>query len=265
MRRLGHLIARSTLGVARTLVLTGVGATLMSATATAAQTRDPAGTIVSDRPGLGDGSWVLAPGVLQAELGITRSDLGAISIGDGSALVRIGFAPLELRLTLPTLSYAPDAVINQTGVGDLGLGTKIGLSRSSTWSSSIVAGVSLPTGSAGFGSDETGASASLLVETGLTDLIGLAVNAGYGATFDEFGDGVVSLIVTPGFPLGTNLSGYAGWAGYFGTGEFSTDQNFIEAGIAGTRGANLQWDVNSGFDVSTDSWFVGFGLAIRRR
>lgn len=64
--------------------------------------RDPAPALASDRPGLGDGASVMAPGALQLEVGGRLREFGGTRGGEGTALVRRGLAAAELRLYLPS-------------------------------------------------------------------------------------------------------------------------------------------------------------------
>ena len=61
--------------------------------------RDPAATILSDRPGLGDGAHVLGDGVWQLEAGVSYDGGGPATLFSvGQGLVRVGLAGVELRL-----------------------------------------------------------------------------------------------------------------------------------------------------------------------
>ncbi len=230
--------------------------------ALAAQDRNPAGILVPDRPGLGDGMWVVAPGVVQAEAGATLESAGGDRSGVGSALVRLGFAPLELRVQLPSLllSTGPDDV----EVGDLGLGVKVPLSWGGSWRWSVVGGATFATGTNGGTAGGTTGFGTLVGETSLTELLGFALNVGYTAPFDEGGDGTASLIATPLFPLSGRLAGYLGYAGFFELGPAS-DGHFVEWGVTGTVGADTQWDLNAAREIDGDRWFFGVGLSRRRR
>jgi len=245
------------------LILIGVllcGALLASADPAHSQNRAPANTVVSDRPGLGDGAWVLAPGVWQAEIGLTLQEGGTDRIGIGSALVRWGLSPLEIRFYLPSplISVEPDG----TEVGDLGLGAKVRLSAGERWRWSLVGGATLPTGSDGGTTDEATGFATLVGETSLTEVWGFTLNAGANAPFDSSDRAVLSFIPTLSASLTDAVSAYAGYAGFFQDGG---DQHWLEGGIAGTVGMDVQWDLNSAYDGRNDTWFMGIGLAVRWR
>lgn len=228
--------------------------------ATRAQSRDPAPGIFSDRPGIGDGAWVVAPGVWQAEVGLTLQDVGPDRIGAGSALVRFGLPPLEIRFYLPSplFSVEPDG----TEVGDLGLGVKVPVVLGESWRWSVVGGATLPTGTDGGTADQATGFATVVGETSLTEAVGFALNAGVSSPFETGELATLSLIPTLSTGLTGTVSGYAGYAGFF---QDSGDQHWLEAGIAGTAGPDLQWDLNSAYDVENETWFLGVGLAKRWR
>ena len=70
------------------------------------------------------------------------------------------------------------------------------------------------------------------------------------------------MLVTPSFSLGDGVGAYAGYAGFFAE---ATDQHIVEAGLTKAVGADTQWDLNAGYDVESERWFLGVGLARRWR
>lgn len=222
--------------------------------------REPAPALSSDRPGLGDGTWVLAPGVWQAELGATARETGADRIGEGTALLRVGLSSTELRVYLPSPFLSVEGA--GTELGDLGLGLKVPLARSMDWRWSVVAGATVPTGTDAVSADEAGGFATLVGETSLTERLALAINAGTSLTFDRADEATFSFIPTLSWPLAGKVSAYAGYAGYFGD---DGDQHWLETGVAIGESADLQWDINSAYDTENDAWFLGVGVSIRWR
>ncbi len=109
------------------------------------------------------------------------------------------------------------------------------------------------------GSDWSG-SLTLVGETALGDSTGLTVNL--GAAVGEDSDRTLIVIPTLSYPIASNVSGYAGYGGYFNE---EGDEHWIETGLAFSAGADLQWDVNSAYDVENDQWFLGVGLSWRWR
>ena len=229
-------------------------------TLAAAQARPPADQIASDRPGLGDGSHVLAPGVWQLELGGTIEKAGFDEFATGTALIRWGLAPLELRFFVPTLAVARGE--EETELGDLGVGAKLPLASSDGWTWSLGGAVTFPTGSESYTADDATGSAALLADGSLSPEVALGVNLGYGFGFDDAGSGTLSVIVTPSFAVTQSVNGYAGYAGFLSEG---ADRHFLEAGLTTLADDDTQWDLNGGFDLESDAWFIGIGLAHRWR
>jgi hypothetical protein len=235
-------------------------------TRSAAQAREPSTTIASDRPGLGDGAHVLAPGVWQAELGFSvdgGGDVRLYSIGQG--VLRFGLTKLEVRVYPNSFVLRRGDGPADEGLQDPAIGIKVPLSGPDREvRSSLVAGLTLPVGSDAFTADDATGFSTLVLERSLSESVNLAVNAGYSFPFGALGDGTLALLVTPAFPIGNaeNLSAYAGWAGYFADGD---DRHVLEAGLAYLAHADVQLDVNGGWDPGADAWFLGFGVAMRRR
>lgn len=228
--------------------------------------RGPAPTIASDRPGLGDGAHVLAEGVWQLEAGVAYDGGGPatlFSIGQG--LVRLGLAGVELRLYPNSLVFQRGEMPHDEGLQDVGAGVKVTLSpEDAEVRTAVVAGMTLPTGSNAFTADEVTAWGTFVLERGLSEDVGLAVNVGYGAPLNAFGDGTLAVIVTPGFALpGTDgLSAYAGYAGFFSDG---SDSHVIEGGLAYLADVDTQLDLNAGWDPDAGTLFLGVGVARRWR
>ena len=228
--------------------------------------RDPAPAIASDRPGLGDGANVLAQGVWQLEAGMSYDGGGParlFSLGQG--LVRVGLAGVELRLYPNSLVFRRGDVPHDQGLQDVSAGVKLALSsEDAPVKTALVAGATLPTGGDAFTADEVTAWSTFVLERALSERVGLAVNAGYGAPLNAFGDGTLAVIVTPGFavPAVEGLSAYAGYAGFFSDG---ADSHVLEAGLAYLADSDTQLDVNGGWDPDAGTWFLGMGLARRWR
>ncbi len=232
------------------------------------QTREPSSTISSDRPGLGDGAYVLAPGVWQAELGLgIDGDGGGRSYSIGQGVLRFGLSGFEARLYPNSYVMLRGQGPSDSGFQDVGVGLKVPLSASDGGiRASVVAGVTLPTGSDLLTADEATGFSTLVLEGALSDQVGLAVNLGYAFSFDDAGAGPITLIVTPGFPISgvEGLSGYVGYAGFVFPEEWAAE-HVLEAGLAYLANADMQLDLNGGWNPDSDTWFFGAGVAIRRR
>jgi len=218
----------------------------------------------SDRPGLGDGAHVLAPGVWQAEFGGQYMSGGAARFSVGQGLLRGGFTPFELRLYANSLVIEQNAGSSGFGFEDLGLGVKVPVGGPGRWNWAVLGLVTLPTGGDDYSAHEVTGGATLIGQTNLTGSISLALNGGYSAPFNAVGDGRFAVIVTPGVvvPGVPEMSVYAGVASYLGHGD---DANFFEAGLAYTRDADTQLDLNWGIDTDSRDWFLGVGWARRWR
>jgi hypothetical protein len=224
-------------------------------------------TIASDRPGIGSGAFVLGAGTLQLETGLAYGSTSSVdAYSFGQALVRIGVPGVELEILansfVVTRSDLPSSAVDDEGFEDLGVGIKAPLARAvGGWADLSVQGIlTAPTGSDGFTSDEWVPALVLLADLGLSDRLGVGVNVGYQAGPGVLSE-VTSVIVTPSVSLGGGVGAYAGWAGAFTSG---TDTHFAEAGFVYLANVDIQLDLNAGWDVDLDDWFLGAGLALRR-
>ena len=222
-------------------------------------------TISSDRPGLGSGSVVVAPGILQFELGGEYADDGedADRISLGQALLRYGVADgFELQGLLGSFTVLRASDVSAEGVQDVGLGAKVRLPAGDAWSWSLLGSLLLPTGSPAFTADAVVPSVALLADLALAEGLGVAINVGSSGFATDAGD-QVSLIVTPSMALPGDrpISLFAGYAGYFAAGD--ADLHFVEAGATWLRGSDLQLDLNGGVEVDTGVYFIGIGVARR--
>lgn len=250
-------------GEARMRITSAVFCLLLSASSWAVA-REPAPGLASDRPGIGDGGWVLAPGVWQAELGLTLNDFGRARAGEGSALIRTGLQDIELRFYLPSpLRFDGDSgVPDELQWGDLGVGAKLPLGSSTNWDWSLIGAVTVPTGSSGVTADALTGLGTLVGETRLSDTLGFTLNAGAEVSEASSDDTVLSLIPTWTWSVGDALSVYGGYAGFYSQGE---DQHWLEAGVMTATSSDFQWDINCAYDTESGDWFFGVGLSRRWR
>lgn len=246
--------------VRRGAVLAGLA--FLFCSSPSAEVREPAPSIGSERPGFGDGAWVLAPGVWQMEAGARLRDFDDARAWEGSALLRRGLADLELRLYLPALlSMERDSDSwSDAHWSDLGLGLKLPLGGAAGWDWSVVGAATLPTGSSSVTADTVTGFVTLVGETRLNDRIGFALNTGASASAES--SSTTSLSFIPTFTVGVSerASVYGGYAGFYGTGE---DQHWLEAGIATAASPLFQWDINSAYETQSGDWFFGVGFSRR--
>lgn len=223
--------------------------------------RDPAPALASDRPGLGDGAWVMAPGALQLEVGGRLREFGGTRGGEGTALLRRGLAGAELRLYLPSpLTSQGDDDPSGLQWSDLGVGVKLPVGSANGWDWSVVAAGTLPTGSASLTADAVTGFATLVGETRLTDSVAFAVNAGAAASAATSDANTLSLIPTFTWSVSDAVALYGGYAGFYRPG---SDEHWVEAGFATAVNRNLQWDLNSAYDTESGDWFFGIGFSRR--
>lgn len=228
--------------------------------------RSPAETIASDRPGIGNGSWVLAPGVFQVEAGASRFDAGASTLYRlGELLLRYGVGGLELRGGLNSFALRRNGA-DADGLEDLSVGvkTRIGTSSDDVMTVSALVESSLPTGSDAFTADEALLTLALLADWDFEGGAGLSVNGGYTSAFETLADETWTVTVTPTYSFASveGLGIYGGWAGTFPPGE---SVHVIEGGLAWLSGADTQLDLNGGWDPESGDFFVGLGIARRWR
>jgi len=253
--------SRSALALASVAV-----AALVGPAVAAGQERPVSPDLVSDRPGLGDGVHVVAPGVLHTELGVELADRGpATEVSLGQAVLRYGAGPLEVRAHLNSLVVRRNGS-DDAGFQDLALGTKFGIvgDADASFRASGLATLGLPTGSAAFGGDQAAAGLTALAEWSPAGS-GIAVTGNAGITQPlEDGDPAWTFIVTPGGAVDSveGLGVYGGWAGFFADGG---DENWIEAGLTYLLDPETQLDVNGGWSPDAEDLFVGVGLARRIR
>lgn len=230
------------------------------------QERSPAGTIVADRPGIGNGAWVLPSGVFQVEAGVARTEAGPATLYRlGEGLLRYGLGNAELRAGLNSFTLRRNGT-DQEGLEDLTLGLKsrLGTSSDGVMRISGLIEASVPTGSDAFTADEVVGSFALLADWTFDSPAGLSVNGGYTAPLETLGEETWSVTVTPtySFPSVEGLGVYGGWAGSFPPDE---TVHILEAGLTYVAGADIQLDVNSGWDPESGDFFVGVGIARRWR
>jgi len=148
--------------------------------------------------------------------------------------------------------------------GDVGVGAKFPLDFGGGWQWAGSGLMTLPIGARSLSAADPTAAGSIIAERSLSSTVSLALNAGYGFLFEDFGGGTLSFLATPTFalPETDGLSLYAGYAGYIRQGD---DSHWLEAGVTKLDGPDRQWDVNAGYDPGGHVWFLGVGLAVRGR
>jgi len=247
--------------------MTAAGAVLIALSAlagpAAAQTQERAAPprLPADRPGLGDGAVALGTGVWMAELGGTIQAVVNDEYLFSDALVRTGFAGVEMRLTVPSVHMRHGDEFLQ--LGDLGLGVKVPLDLGGAWWQWAALGtLTLPTGSEFVSAGDPALNATFIGQVELAADADLVLNTGWGFVFGDFGGGSWSLIATPTFPFPgrEGVRFYVGYAGFIRSGH---DDHIVEWGLTRMDGSDRQWDLNAGYDPGSHDWFLGVGVAAR--
>ncbi|NGP77791.1 transporter [Balneolaceae bacterium YR4-1] len=221
--------------------------------------------ISPDRPGIGDGSYIVEPKVTYLEIGVeyfTVNDLNQYSLGQ--LVFRNGLlSGVELRMLLNSFVVQSFPSTDFTGVPDPGVGLKFKLfdRPGSNLRLSGLTTLSIPVGSTDFTTDEWIPSAALLADYSLTDYAGISANLGYTFDVGPFPD-VWKVTLTPGYALpgDSNIGIYGGYAGFYSEG---VNEHYIEAGFTKHVKSFLQLDLNAGLDVESQGTFIGGGLALQ--
>lgn len=221
-------------------------------------------TFAPDRPGLGDGTYVVQPRTSYLEAGAEYYEGGAIDqFSFGQVLFRHGLARnVELRLSFNSFVLETRPQDNQTGAVDPGLGLKFDLysDPESPLSLSGLASVSIPAGYSPFTNNRWEPSATFLADYQLSEYWSLNSNIGYSLDPGDEPD-LFIITLTPGFAIAQ--SSYGGYFGYAGFLSAANSQHFIEGGITRLIAEDVQLDINAGIDANNGDAFAGAGLAIR--
>jgi len=221
--------------------------------------------ISPDRPGLGDGSYVLEPRVTYVESGVEYFNVDNLDqFSLGQIVFRHGLTQgIELRMLLNSFVVQSLPSTTLTGVPDPGVGLKFKLydKLGSNLRLSGLTSLSIPVGSTDFTTDEWIPSVALLADFSLTGYATLSGNLGYTFEAGPFPE-VWKVTITPGYALpgDSNIGIYGGYAGFYSEG---VDEHFIETGLTKHVKSFLQLDVNAGLDVESLGVFVGGGLALK--
>ncbi len=215
--------------------------------------------ISTDRPTQSAGAIVVAPGDFLLEVGFLNEKVteGLTNSTYLNALLRIGIIErFELRITQ---NYVGSKVLDErtTGLSPLTLGTKVHLLDEHEWKPqmSILAQVTLETGSDDFNPESPVAEFRFNFQNTISDRFGIGYNIGYvDAGFNNF-----LYTLNFGVLIADGLSLFAEPYAFFGD---DLDQRF-NAGLIYLANPKTQFDVSFGTgisNISPDS-FVAFGAA----
>jgi len=219
----------------------------------------------SDRPGIGNGSFITPKSALGLEAGVQYSNSEIIDQFDiGQLLLRYGLSnKLEIRASLGSYSTLKTDFRSESntfdGFQDIGFGLKYNLiSGDGKPSISALAEVSLPVGSEFFTNEDTVPTIGLLADYSLTDRFGISSNIGYSFRTENVNDSWL-LTITPGFSITSTVGGFLGYAGNYFAGY---EQHWVEGGFTVSLENGVQLDGNFGFDTENDTVFLGAGFAV---
>ncbi len=229
--------------------------------------------LVSDRPDFTESTQLIAPGHVQVESGITQSsedDVRTVSVGE--VFTRIGLADrLELRVVPNSYSVVSfDAGPTLRGREDPTLGVKIGLldpTEMPSWrpALSLIAGTSIPLGSARFRAPHLQPEAKLLASWTINDRVSFASNVNYARpVFADRGVDEYSASASFGFVLTERVGVYTEAFG-FSLQNGSNTRKFANVGSTLLLSPDLQLDARVGVGPSTKAGDYFFGVGVVRR
>lgn len=217
----------------------------------------------TDRPGIGNGSYVLETKITYLESGVEYFDTGSLTeVSLGQILFRHGLTDgVELRVLLNSLVIQSSDLVDETGFTDPAVGLKARVWEGERLRLSGLGEISAPVGASELTADEWVPSFALLADYSLTEYWTLSWNAGYTVGTGGLDD-VWLLTVTPGYsvPGNSGVGFYAGYAGFYSG---SGDEHFIEGGITKRLQPFLQIDLNGGVDADSGAGFVSSGVVLR--
>lgn len=219
-----------------------------------------------DRPGIGNGSYVVEAGIFGLETGVQLSTGNAVNQFDiGQMLLRFGVMEnLELRALLNSYStqYFDQTDAVNSGFQDLGLAAKYKLYETEDGQTRIstIGKISVPVGASAFTNDEIVPTLFLAGDQSLTNNLSISSNLGYTFGVGDLSDNWL-FTLTPGFsfPNQQNLSAYAGYAGIYDGN--NVNLHYAEAGLALVVNDGAQLDLNAGYELEQESFFIGIGFA----
>lgn len=259
-----HLAERSTPTLRRAMRVASLVALTTFVSACAAR-RAPLETISTDRPGFSDAPGLVAPGRVQLTAGYSHLAAGTPVETVGELLLRVGVSR-DVELRLQPNSYVDDGA-GRSGLQDAKIGAKVRIPVPGhgrlTPALALVAGATIPTGSAAFGHQPVTPDAKLAATWTLSSRYSFTANAG-GVRLRTPGD--------------------AHWVG-FGTANLgiaagANGSIFVEAMGTASRDGRAT-DADAGFsyrftrDLQVDAWVArsltggsgarSFGLGIARQ
>jgi hypothetical protein len=266
---------RTSLPTAHRLLRTSALALTAGTAACASGRAAPPALVAPDRPGYSYGTSTAPLGATQLEVGYSNTRaVGQAYHSLGEGLLRVGVGPrTELRVVAN--SYAIRATGGETarGLEDAKLGFKqrlvagSGKSDLSGSSVSLLGGVSVPTGSVGFGTGAYQPEATLAAVVPLDAHASVTGNVGYAyaAAAEDRRDHRMLGTVAGWYALSSSLSVFGEYAGSQLGRDAGSRLHYLDAGVAVVPISNIQLDARVGHGVNgeRDDYFFGFGLTRR--
>lgn len=230
---------------------------ILASSASIAQDTSP---INAERPGFSSSPFVLAPSSLQIEAGYQFTDGDAADVHTlPLALLRYGLAErFELQLSWAGINRIDSGAGSDTGSSDLGIGIKYQLrGDAASVPMALFAGLSLPTGDRGFGSDSVDPTVGLFwSHAARLDWFGTVTLS------ESDGDTTFSNALGIALPINERSSGYLEYVAQFPGGGSS---HLLNGGVTLMPQYNLQWDLHAGLGLDDDApdLFIGAGVAYR--
>ena len=238
--------------------------------------------LVTDRPDFTEASSTVGRGVLQMESGYTyvrNKDPGDDSTTHsvGEVLFRYGvFADwFELRLQVLPLHQRSSTGVGPTttesGLGDLYLGAKIGLTPQEGWwpEMAIVPQMTVPTGHNSVTSNKWLPGINWLYGWDVNDFIGVGGSTQFngavdGTTAHKYTEWAQAITIN--YALTEDVGAYTEWFAFFPSGADSEQvQHYIDGGFTYQPTPDMQFDIRAGLGLTdaSDDYFVGTGFSIR--
>lgn len=237
--------------------------------------------IQTDRPDFVEASTTVGKGVLQIESGYTYTrnkdaDDNSITHNAGEVLVRYGVLQdwLELRLGLFPFSQVlgnPSPAVTNSGLEDLYLGAKIGLTPQEGWwpEMSLVPQMTVPTGHDSVTSGKWLPGINWLYGWDVNDFIGVGGSTQFngavdGTTAHKYTEWAQAITIN--YALTEDVGAYTEWFAFFPSGADTEQvQHYIDGGFTYRPTLDMQFDIRAGIGLTdaSDDYFVGTGFSIR--
>ena len=232
--------------------------------------------IQADRPGEAEPAYVVPKGTGQIELGGSferESDDEHVATWDApEPLLRVGVLEgVELRLSaIGWIGSRERGHGTENAGSDLELSTKIRLLEQRQWlpATSVLAGLSFPTGGNGVTSDGYDPFGTLIAGWQLGERFSLTTNLGVGAPTQGVGDSRRVYELFAAASLGVSLTESTGAFLEYDTtvrGRGERDEQALDGGFTYLLTDDLQLDISggAGLNHAAPDFFVGAGVAWR--